>query len=246
MDRHALAYDPIRDRTVLFGGGEYFAINQLGGAMQRFVDDTFEWNGSDWSATTPALRPPPRMGHAMAFDLTSLTVLLFGGEGQNAAVYSETWASDGVTWTNRLPTNSPPARTRHAMAEMLPHARIALFGGRTQPWQNVVMADLWQWDGTDWQLVAAAGPPPRWSAAMTFDEVRGRLVVTGGRNTTGNLVDTWEWDGASWMQRLPISGAADSANRCRGSSATGACAQKPAVVPSTDPSSRSAAWGTES
>ena len=38
---------------------------------------------------------------------------------------------------------------------------------------------------------------------MTYDSVRGRVVLFGGGNTYGPLADTWEWDGADWTQRTP-------------------------------------------
>jgi hypothetical protein len=38
---------------------------------------------------------------------------------------------------------------------------------------------------------------------MTYDSVRGRVVLFGGINTIGTpLDDVWEWDGMSWIRRF--------------------------------------------
>ncbi|MBK8974785.1 MAG: hypothetical protein IPM29_02560 [Planctomycetes bacterium] len=62
----------------------------------------------------------------------------------------------------------------------------------------------WEWDGNDWTQLAATVPSgERTNHGMTYDAVRDRLVVHGGRDTHGFLVDTWEWDGVTWLLRTP-------------------------------------------
>ncbi|MFT3836490.1 MAG: kelch repeat-containing protein [Myxococcaceae bacterium] len=67
--------------------------------------------------------------------------------------------------------------------------------------------DLWEWDGNDWVDRTPPGwPPHRWYPALVYDEIRGQLVLVGGRvgNTYGaELFDTWEFDGTQWAQRMP-------------------------------------------
>jgi hypothetical protein len=38
---------------------------------------------------------------------------------------------------------------------------------------------------------------------MAYDLVRQRVVLFGGRISTGFFSDTWEWDGSNWSQRTP-------------------------------------------
>jgi hypothetical protein len=45
----------------------------------------------------------------------------------------------------------------------------------------------------------AAGPSPRYSFALAYDESRQRLVLVGGFMRGTYLGDTWEWDGTNWM-----------------------------------------------
>src|SRR5687768_9084847 len=64
---HAMAYDPNRGETLMFGG--CCAGGPLG--------DTWVWDGFEWIERTPAVSPSPRHGHAMAWD--GRGILLFGG-----------------------------------------------------------------------------------------------------------------------------------------------------------------------
>ena len=55
---HQMVYDAARGRVVLFGG-------TLSGPA---LADTWEWDGVSWTLVEPAVRPPARGGHAMAYD----------------------------------------------------------------------------------------------------------------------------------------------------------------------------------
>src|SRR5262245_33531775 len=55
---HAMAYDPLRQATILCGG-----VSQSGS-----FDDTWEWAGSAWRLRDTGNRPSARDQHAMAFD----------------------------------------------------------------------------------------------------------------------------------------------------------------------------------
>src|SRR5206468_11025348 len=98
----AMAYDSARGRTVLFGG-----------TNAADLDDTWEWDGSQWLRATPAVSPPARRQHAMAYDIARDRVVLFGGFGGGNR-FADTWEWDGSQWTNPKPQLSPPARLAHA------------------------------------------------------------------------------------------------------------------------------------
>src|SRR5262249_52813903 len=69
--QHALAYDSARGRTVLLGGV---------GAVPPNVafQDTWEWDGTDWTRRATASSPPARYGHVLAFDAVRGRTVLFG------------------------------------------------------------------------------------------------------------------------------------------------------------------------
>ncbi|MDO8630142.1 MAG: kelch repeat-containing protein, partial [Phycisphaerales bacterium] len=60
---HAMAYDEARGVVILFGG--YFYVS-LADTFIKF-GDTWEWDGVTWTLRS-ATGPPPRSGHAMAYD----------------------------------------------------------------------------------------------------------------------------------------------------------------------------------
>ncbi|MFQ5507494.1 MAG: kelch repeat-containing protein, partial [Planctomycetota bacterium] len=64
---HAMAYDPIRKRVVLFGG--FFGpLTPVKVAGRVYFDDTWEWDGKTWQPRRPLHSPSPRNGHGMAYD----------------------------------------------------------------------------------------------------------------------------------------------------------------------------------
>ena len=69
----AMAYDARRRRAVLFGGQD--------AATPSGLQDTWEWDGARWTEVPlpPAISPPPRSGHSMAFDAVRGRVVMFGG-----------------------------------------------------------------------------------------------------------------------------------------------------------------------
>jgi hypothetical protein len=185
----ALAYDATRGRTVLFGGG------CVGATMFGVLADTWEWDGAGWNELRPVVAPLARTHHAMAADVVSGRVLLFGGG--NSSVLADTWTWDGVAWTQHLPATSPPARSNHAMACDAARGRVTLFGGRTA---TVLFGDTWEWNGSTWlQQSPATSPSARDGHAMAYDPARQRVLLVGG--TYNFVADAWEWDGTNWTSQ---------------------------------------------
>jgi Galactose oxidase, central domain len=78
---------------------------------------------------------------------------------------------------------------------------IVLVGGNTLT--EVPFGDTWRWNGTRWKELAV-DPPSIVEAAMTYDSVRGKLVMFGGRvdDRDGDRNHTLEWDGG-WQDVTP-------------------------------------------
>ena len=76
-----------------------------------------------------------------------------------------------------------------------------------------LVLSVWQWEGSDWDVVTpAATPLPRYGPAMAWDSGRQRAVLFGGSaeiaescwgRATDLCRDTWEWDGHAWSRRTP-------------------------------------------
>jgi len=189
---HAMAYDAARGRVVLFGGYDFISGQVLA--------DTWEWDGTNWIATTPATSPPGRFGQAMAFDASRQRIVLFGGAGESSEL-ADTWEWDGSTWIERTPATSPPPREYGALAYDSARGRAVLFGGFDG---SNYFADTWEWDGTAWvERAPATSPPGRTWQMLAFDDARGRTVLFGGYDGNTAFNDTWEWDGSGWLETTP-------------------------------------------
>ncbi|MFQ5505461.1 MAG: Kelch repeat-containing protein [Planctomycetota bacterium] len=202
----ALAFDPIRNRVVLFGGRwalPSFARTFIG------MDDTWEYDGRSWKRRRPLSSPPPRYGHAMAFDPVGKRILLYGGFSGAMQALSDTWAWDGRTWTQLFPRANPGPLWRHGMATDPARQRITLFGGSTlnaSVSKPGVKNETWDWDGTTWiRRFPKTVPLARWKHGMAWFPSGKKIVMFGGM---ANLIqsvpaETWEWDGTDWRYHPP-------------------------------------------
>lgn len=200
---HAMAFDTLRARMVLFGGADQ--TGPLG--------DTWGWDGSSWTQLS-AVGPSPRTGNAVAFDSQRGRVVLFGGGGN-----ADTWEWDGSAWLPQLFAVGPPGRTSHVMAYDSQRGRTVLFGGRDASGTN--LGDTWEWNGVAWVLGPGTGPVDRSLYCMAYDEVRGRTILAGGVSAPTSITvlwlnpftsqwvpysfpvtpypgNAWSWDGTTW------------------------------------------------
>lgn len=187
--RHAMAYDSSRGVVVLFGGLD---ASGGGGALVA-KGDTWEWNGTAWTlrATTG---PAARTSHAIAYDKARGRTVLFGGFG--ASVFGDTWEWDGTAWT-QVATTGPTARYDHAMAYAGGCGHTLLFAGYDQSPPTGRVDDTWDWDGTTWTRLPAAGPSARNGHKMAYDSLRRRFVLFGGYALpAGQNGETWEFNSA--------------------------------------------------
>jgi hypothetical protein len=131
---HAMAYDPVHNQVVLFGGQPSIS----GGAL----NDTWVWDGTNWTQMSPANSPPARYGHTLVYDAQRGQMVLFGGENANNAYLNDTWVWDGTNWTQESPAASPAARSFHNAAYDAAQGQVVLFGGLGG---SSLFNDTWVW-----------------------------------------------------------------------------------------------------
>jgi len=187
---HAMAYDSVRRKIVLFGGRD-----------QALKGDTWELDvaSGTWTNVTPPSgpNPSPRFHHAMAYDIENRVTVLFGGDtAMGASQSGETWIWDGSAWTQQFPAVGPTARYGHKMAFDTAFHRIVLFGGAEVP-SGSLKNDTWSWNGTTWiEDVHTPIPSARLNHAMAYDSDRDQVVLFGGVANGQPVVDgvsTWQW-----------------------------------------------------
>ena len=201
---HRLTFDSVGGEVLMFGGADH----------ERVRDDLWAWNGGSWRRVS-ASGPGPRTFPGFAFDESRREAVLFGGnrvlfgpEGELDTLLADTWVRRQGRWSRR-DVDGPPARSEPVMAYDSRRRRVVLFGGyQRSPRGNVRLGDTWEWDGARWSRAdTAAGPAARSSAALAYDDRRGRMVLFGGRATEALSGETWEWDGRQWSR--VIGGDAD-------------------------------------
>src|SRR5437667_94240 len=198
---HAMAYDSESDRVILFGGSGNGDV----------LNDTwaYDFNMNTWTDMDPAVRPPPRYGHAMAYDLQSDRVILFSGYGLNGNYFDDTWAYDfnANKWTNKDPLPKPPMRYCHATAYDAQSDRVILFGGDLA---GGLFNDTWAYDFNTnaWtDMAPGLSPPATLCDAMAYDSESDRVILFGGYvSGVGVSNDTWAYNfnTNTWTDMNPL------------------------------------------
>jgi hypothetical protein len=196
----AIAYDDARKKVVLFGGNRVLFGKTPD--ENRFLGDTWEWDGETWTQIMVA-GPAPRAEAAMAFDSRRRRMMLFGGHnraGSEGGRFGDTWEWDGKRWVE-MKTSGPSPRNGAAQVYDSGRGKIVLFGGSTA---EAVSGETWEWNGTQWVKNEAALAQGRFNSVMAYDSSRQKVIRYGGRYAGKPLGDTWQYDGRTWVQLTTI------------------------------------------
>jgi hypothetical protein len=198
----AMVHDLARNRCVMFGG----ISSLISIALPN--NQTWEWDGTDWTQATPAASPTGRAHYGLAYDLLRQRVVMYGGTTNPGLLITsnETWEYNGITWTQvaQATAANPGPRQYPGMAFHQATGRTVLFGGINP--QTGGNSDTWLFDGTAWTLAPNAGavPAPRSAPKLAYDLGRAAVLMQGGSvPSTGAPIDeTWDWNGAGWQRLL--------------------------------------------
>ena len=204
-----LAFDQVRQRLVLFGG-----VTSAG----TYLAGTWTWDGERWAVLVDSVSSPSRRhAHAMTYDGSSSTVMVFGGmfdtrdtalpPAQRERPLCDTWLLEDSTWTSAPDTTCPIAAT--AAATLIVRgprdAMMLVEGPRASLDTQPLPMRLFRRDSAQWTLIDSAGPrlPLNANGGSAWDDARSVLVVPVLGGPDGGV---WEWSGASWRQvRVEVS-----------------------------------------
>jgi hypothetical protein len=196
-DRYMMAFDSARGRVVLHGGMDGT------GTVPVIMNDTWEWDGADWTRTHDGTGLNQRTDTSMAFDAMRGLSIMFGGWDRTNPNYWGTLEYPGTSWTVLDLTPRPSNRRYLAMAYDSARRQVVLFGGDDGDFQQ----DTWVYavkpatlafatftapanatQGTTFAasvLVANVGGTPAdlTSTALTFDGT-GLTAVASNSNPT--------------------------------------------------------------
>lgn len=193
---HGMAYDSSNGTILVFGGDTF-------GFPTGASNQTWRYNGTTWTQLTPATSPPASAGVEMVYDVVrgvfvtygSMNTGFFGGPSAD-----RTWEFNGTTWTQVFPVTTPGGLGLYGMAYDVVRGRTVVYGGVANNFFPIAEANTWEYDGTNWTLVAAAGGPgPLERPAMCFHSGINRTVLFGGIDPQiGGTDTTWLYDGTTW------------------------------------------------
>ena len=155
-DSASMAYDTNTGQLVLFGG--------FGSSFGVYPDDTWNWNGTEWTQLNPATSPPGRGSAAMAYDPDTAQLVLFSGYSE-PNVLNDTWDWNGSTWAQATPPTSPSIRTGASLAYDTGTAQLVLFGGSSN--SSTEHNDTWVYQ-----------PPPANTDTVAFNSDGGAAVAS--------------------------------------------------------------------
>ena len=174
---HALVYDSLRGRAVLFGGD----------------GETWEWDGNDWLLRAPLVSPPANGRVGMAFDSARGKCVLVVA----ASALLQAWEWDGVNWTQiAAPGAAMAGGSRLLVAYDSLRARTCVVES-----QSVVS----EWDGQAWSTIQSPVPMVTWygQSGLCFDPLQGKCVfhvpfTVLSYNPYYAISGSWGWDGTTW------------------------------------------------
>jgi N-acetylneuraminic acid mutarotase len=186
---HAMAYDPVARRVILFGGSSHGGRQ---GDIWAYDSDANTWTQLSPTGSTPSAR----YGCPLAYDSGLGKVLLVGGSDGHFVTMHETWAYDSAAnaWTKLSPQGTvPPGRAYFGMAYDADAHRTVIFGG-----QGVTpLDDTWAYDsaGNAWTKVDPTGavPSARMYPAMVYATKAGKMILFGGSDGKTVFNDTWSF-----------------------------------------------------
>ncbi len=130
-----------------------------------------------------------------------------------------TWEWGGTSWVSRA--SIPPDYDYLFLVGHERRGTVLAFGGPANPW---TANDLYEWNGTTWNLVPATNKPPRpgdFNASRiylscAYDARRDKVVLFGSawfdwtrQQFSNPQPDVWEWDSSNgWINRT-VQGTVD-------------------------------------
>jgi hypothetical protein len=182
----AMAYDPARRTTTLFGGTEAFSVP---------VGTTYTYHQGAWSTPPdPAISPSPRSLFAFNTDPLDGVIWLVGGMDETSTL-DDIWKYSNGTWQEVAFDSQPTACVSPSSAFDTDRQKLV-----------VVCQDssVHEFDGTTWTSFSSTDsksqPQARRFSAMTYDANLKKTVLFGGFNDLNYVNETWLWDGAKWTQ----------------------------------------------
>jgi hypothetical protein len=169
----------------------------FGGIYQGVTtNDTWAWDGANWTEVSSADLPPKRSNPGMAYDSIRGRIMLYGGSGIPASQAGDMWEWDLSGWMRRTEP-SPPARSVSIAYDPV-QARVVLIDVSASPRQ------VWEFDGATgaWSFRGRTLVTLPSARSLVFDASRGHVVFAAGAGL-------YEWNcpgtfSLPWISSQPV------------------------------------------
>lgn len=177
LSNAAMAYDPLDNYTVLFGGIE--------GYPGTTSNETWAFVRGNWTELHPPVSPPATNGAFLTYDSSDGYLLLYealvvvpGGGGA-------TWSFVHGVWTNRTPAPglSPPILGESSMSFDPVDGYAVLFG---VDYRDPALNQTWAYSGGAWRNITSSPSPAGLSQwLLAWDPTTASLLHLGGLSPAG-------------------------------------------------------------
>ncbi|MCI4366326.1 MAG: PKD domain-containing protein [Thermoplasmata archaeon] len=198
LDGPALAYDPSAGQVVMFGGVQSYS-------PFHSTNLTWFYSGGNWTSANLSPHPTARLAGSMVYDPDLGGLVLFGGynnsDPSGGTLLNDLWLFKAGAWSRIAAVSPPTVRTWAPIAYDPGLHEVVLYSG-----VNVLgqcLGDTWTLTNTTWthRHVPSGGPPTLCANALGYDPDLGRVVLTGGLNSTTGLPSnaSWSFNGTAWL-----------------------------------------------
>ena len=183
------AYDPLRDRVVVFGGSQISSDNKTVTA----IHDTWEFDGTTWKqvlADGPKADKP-----IMIWDAARAAVFMLGVDSTIAS-HQYYYDPNAAVWNENTKTRLPSCVQEGALTYQENSGSVFFTGGSCSGVGST--EDNEEWDGNQWNPKFTATSVGRvFGQAMVYDAARQQTVLFGGTPVLSSAprFQTWVYNG---------------------------------------------------
>ncbi len=188
---HAMAYDTLRHRTLLFGGNNFSnALNDLW---------LYDYQSNNWTQITTSNTPEQRQMHGMVYIPDRDIIMMFGGRKSNGgASFSDTWelGCTTMTWKKLTPKRTPPVSDHINIVYDEFSKKVILY----------VNFETWAYDFNtkNWTKLIIPNTPDSGHSNFVYNTILKKSILFGDSKNS-NQMHTWLFDYAlkSWTDITP-------------------------------------------
>jgi len=197
LAHYGMVYDVARGVTVLYGG--MFSTQLIGDS-----DQTWEYNGTDWTQVAGATQPGPMERPGMCYHEGLGKTVMFGGISVWTGGVDTTWVYDGTAWAPAGVTGVRPGPRTGCALSYDSTRQICVMTGGQDATNGTPFDDTWEFDlaTATWTQIpnTFTFANARLDHGQVYDTARKMTVMFGGLDfqTFSAYGDTQEYGARSF------------------------------------------------